>query len=142
MSIVCQYIMSIVSLITFKCAIFLIEFNGDEFMDRYDSFTAVVNGKKIAKRLFIEEVIPESLLHYIEKEAPRAGNEKLRMHLARHSTQSDIRKLCKIMITTRGHPKMRSLGLEMLQDKELPPVAGKVLNPNVYLYSPPTLYYS
>ena len=110
---------------TFECASSLIEFNGDEFMDRYESFTTMVNGKKIAKRLFIEKVIPESLLHYIEKEAPRAGNEKLRMHLARHSTQSDIRKLCNIMITTRGHPKMRILGLKMLEDKELPAMTGK-----------------
>ena len=106
---------------------FLIEFNCERFMDKYQKFIKVVAAKKIAKKLFISHAIDQDLLHYIENSGPKEAVEELFLHLKYNADSDAIRKVCRIMVTTRCGSEMRALGELMMKDEELPPAIGKLV---------------
>ena len=86
-------------------------------MDRYqEKFVEFVVAKKIARRLRMANVISKYLHHLIESNGPEKAVEELFLHLREDANYDNIRKLYRILITTRGYPKMRKLGYDMEND--------------------------
>ena len=106
---------------------FLIEFNCEQFMDKYEKFIKVVAAKKIATKLFISDAIDQDLLHYIENSGPEEAVEELFLHLKYNADSDVIRKVCRIMVTPCCGSEMRALGELMMKDEELPPAIGKLV---------------
>ena len=122
----CYYrFLSVCEIVSFH---FLIEFNCEQFMDKYQKlFIDDVAAKKIAKKLFISHAIDQDLLHYIENSGPEEAVEELFLHLKYNADSDVIRKVCRIMVTTRCGSKMSELGELMIKDEELPPAIGKLV---------------
>ena len=67
----------------------------------------------IVTRLEIEKVIPDTVSHKIQQSAPSVANEVLFLHLRSHSSPETLYKLCDVMISMSGYPKMNELGRSM-----------------------------
>ena len=78
-----------------------------------DKFLSYIDARAIATRLEIEEVIPDTVSHKIQQSAPSVANEVLFLHLRSHSSPETLHKLCDVMISTSGYPKINELGRSM-----------------------------
>ena len=78
-----------------------------------DKFLSYIDALAIVTRLEIEEVIPDTLSHKIQQSAPSVANEVLFLHLRSHSSLETLHKLCDVIISMRGYPKMNKLGRSM-----------------------------
>ena len=77
-----------------------------------DRFLACIDARAIARKLEIEEVIPNRVYFKIENSAPDDANNLLFLHLRYHSSLETLHKLCGVMISMSlsGYPKMIGLG--------------------------------
>ena len=75
-----------------------------------DRFLACIDARAIARKLEIEEVIPNRVSFKIENSAPDDANNLLFLHLRSHSSPETLHKLCGVMISMSGYPKMIELG--------------------------------
>ena len=78
-----------------------------------DRFLAYIDACAIARKLEIEKVIPDTVSHEIQQSAPSVANEVLFLHLRSHSSPETLHKLCDVMMSTSGYPKMNKLGRSM-----------------------------
>ena len=78
-----------------------------------DRFLAYIDACAVAKKLEIEKVIPDTVSHKIQQSAPSVANEVLFLHLRSHSSLETLHKLCDVMISMSGYPKMNELGRSM-----------------------------
>ena len=81
-----------------------------------DRFLVCIDARAIARRLEIEEVIPNRVSFKIENSAPDDANDHLFLHLRSHASRETLHKLCDVMISMRGYPKMNELGRVMKDD--------------------------
>ena len=99
-------------------------FDSEAFMDKFsERFLNDVDSRVIVLRLEINEVIPEDVAHDIDHCSVRKGNEKLLLHLQKHANPNSISKLCDVMRSITGYPRMNRLGRAM--KKELDLLTGK-----------------
>ena len=75
-----------------------------------DRFLSHIDACAIGTRLEIEEVIPDTVSHKIRQSASSLANEILFLHLRSHSSPETLHKLCDVMISASGYPKMNELG--------------------------------
>ena len=75
-----------------------------------DGFLSCIDARAIARKLEIEKVIPDTVSHKIQQSAPSIGNEVLFLHIQCHSSPETLHKLCDVMISMSGYPKMNKLG--------------------------------
>ena len=81
-----------------------------------DRFLTCIDARAIAKKLEIEEVIPNRLSFKIENSAPEDANDLLFLHLQSHSSLETLHKLCDVMTSMSGYPNMNKLGSTMKKD--------------------------
>ena len=79
-------------------------------------FLVCIDARAIARKLEIAEVIPNRLSFEIENSAPDDANDLLFLHLQSHSSLETLHKLCDVMISMSGYPKMNELGKLMKDD--------------------------
>ena len=75
-----------------------------------DRFLGCIDARAIARKLEIEEVIPNRVSYKIENSAPEDANDLLFLHLRSHSSLETLHKLCDVMIGMSGYPKINKLG--------------------------------
>ena len=86
-------------------------------IDKYkDRFKVCIDARAIARKLEIAEVIPNRVSFEIENSAPDDANDLLFLHLQSHLSPEALHKLCDVMISMRGYPKMNELGRFMKDD--------------------------
>ena len=81
-----------------------------------DRFLVCIDARAIARKLEIAEVIPNRVSFKIENSAPDDANNLLFLHLRSHSSPKTLHKLCDVMISESGYPKMNELGRFMKDD--------------------------
>ena len=95
-------------------------FDSKAFMNKFsERFLQDVDSHVIVSRLEIEEVISEDVAYDIDHCSVRKGNEKLLLHLQKHADPDSISKLCEVMRSIAGYPKMSGLGRAMKQELDL-----------------------
>ena len=102
------------------------QFDSKSFMDKFsERFLDDVDSQAIVSRLEIKEVIPKGVAHTIKHCAVGRGNEELFLHLKNHADPNSISKLCNVMRSIAGYPRMSGLGgaikeeLDLLTSKSL-----------------------
>ena len=89
-------------------------------MDKYkNQFLSVVAADAIARRLKIDNIVPDKVYHEIIGEDSESAREILFIHFSQEGTPSTIRTLCDVMISKTGYPSMIALGENMKQDSDL-----------------------
>ena len=92
-------------------------------MDKYkEQFLSVVAAGAIARRLKIDNIIPDNVYHRINNTDQESAREILFIHFSQEGTPSTIRTLCDVMMSKTGYPSMIALGENMKQDTDLPQV--------------------
>ena len=98
----CHVILFLVSFPDSQCGAVI-----EKYKDRCLSY---IDACAIVTRLEIEKVIPDTVSHKIQRSAPSEANEVLFLHLRSHSSLETLHKLCDVMISKSGYPKMNELG--------------------------------
>ena len=88
----------------------------DKFSER---FLDDVDSHAIVRRLEIKKVISEGVAHSIKHCATGRGNEELFLHLKNHADPDSISKLCDVMRSIAGYPRMSGLGRAMKEELDL-----------------------
>ena len=84
-----------------------------------DRFLNDVNSHAIVLRLEINNVIPKGVAHTINQCTSDRGNEVLFLHLKQHANPDSISKLCDVMRSIAGYPRMNALGRAMKEELDL-----------------------
>ena len=85
----------------------------DKFCDR---FLDAADSHAIISRLEVEKDISENIAHTINHCSIDRGNELLYAHLKDHAVSDSISKLCDVMRSEAGYPKMNELGRDMKEE--------------------------
>ena len=89
-------------------------------MDKYkEQFLSVVAADVIARRLKIDNILPDKVYHKIDSEDSESAREILFIHFSQEGTPSTIRTLCDVMMSKTGYPSMIALGESMKKDSDL-----------------------
>ena len=113
------------------------QFDSKAFMDKFsERFLNDVDSHAIVSRLEIKRVIPKGVAHTIKHCAMDEGNEALFLHLQNHADPDSISKLCDVMRSIAGYPRMSGLGRAMKEELDL--LTSKSLW--VEMWSDPVLY--
>ena len=88
----------------------------DKFSER---FLDDVDSHAIVLRLEISKVISEEVSYTIKHCAIGRGNEELFLHLKNHADPDNISKLCDVMRSKAGYPRMSELGRAMKEKLDL-----------------------
>ena len=88
----------------------------DKFTER---FIRDVDSHAIASRLEINKIISKDVAHTIERSGIVGGNKRLYIHLRSHADSDSISKLCDVMGTVAGYPRMSELGRAMKEELDL-----------------------
>ena len=95
-------------------------FDSKAFMKKFsERFLHDVDSHAIVSRLEIKEVISEDVAYDIDHCSVSKGNEKLLLHLQKHADPDSISKLCEVMRSIPGYPKMSGLGRAMKEELDL-----------------------
>ena len=95
-------------------------FDSKAFMNKFsERFLHDVDSHAIVLRLEIKEVISTGVAHTIKHCDIGRGNEELFLHLQRHADPDSISKLCEVMGSIAGYPKMSGLGRAMKEELDL-----------------------
>ena len=96
------------------------EFDFEAFMDKFSKrFLDDVDSRAIVLRLEISKVISEEVAHTIKHCAIGRGNAELFLHLKNHADPDSISKLCDVMRSIAGYPRMSELGRAMKEELNL-----------------------
>ena len=87
------------------------KFSG-RFLDDVDSH-AIVSGLEIKK------VISEEVAYTVNHCSVREGNKALFLHLQNHADPDSVSKLCDVMRSIAGYPRMSKLGRAMKEELDL-----------------------
>ena len=88
----------------------------NKFIER---FLHNVDSHAIVSRLQIKEVISPAVAYRITNCSVEEGTDKLLIHLQRHANPDSISKLCEVMRSIPGYPKMSGLGRAMKEELDL-----------------------
>ena len=88
----------------------------DKFSER---FLNDVDSHAIVLRLEINKVISQAAAHTINHCDISRGNEELFLHLKNHADPDSISKLCDVMRSIAGYPRMSELGRAMKEELDL-----------------------
>ena len=88
----------------------------DMFSER---FLSDVNSHAIVSRLEINKIISAQVSHTISHCDVGRGNEVLFDHLKNHADPDSISKLCDVMRSIAGYPRMSELGRDMKEELDL-----------------------
>ena len=95
-------------------------FDSKAFMDKFsERFLSDVDSHAIVLRLEINRVISKSVAYTIKHSAIGRGNEELFFHLKNHANPDSISKLCDLMRSIDGYPRMSELGRAMKEELDL-----------------------
>ena len=95
-------------------------FDSEAFMDKFsERFLDDVNSHAIVLRLEIKKVISEDVAHTVKHCAIGRGNEELFLHLKNYADPDNISKLCDVMRSIAGYPRMSELGRAMKEELHL-----------------------
>ena len=95
-------------------------FDSRDFMDMFsERFLWDVNSHSIVSRLVIKEVIPEEVAFDIKSCSNTGGNEDLFLFLKYNADPDSISKLCDVMRSIAGYPRMSELGRAMKEELDL-----------------------
>ena len=95
----------------FDCTVFLLKHK--------DGFLKSVNTHAIAKALQIEEVIHQNLHFKLEKTRNDEATQMLFLHMRDNSSLEIVHRLCDVIISKKGFPKMSNLGQDMKEDLQV-----------------------
>ena len=97
-----------------------LDFCCGQFMDKYkEQFLSVVAVGAIARRLKIDNILPDKVYRRINYTDQESAREILFIHFSQEGTPSTIRTLCDVMMGKTGYPSMKALGEKMKQDSDL-----------------------
>ena len=95
-------------------------FDSEAFMDKFsERFLDDVDSHAIVLRLEINKVISEEVAHTIKHCSIGRGNAELVLHLQNHADPDSISKLCDVMRSIAGYPRMSELGRAMKEELDL-----------------------
>ena len=95
-------------------------FDSEAFMDKFsERFLDDVDSRAIVLRLEINKVISKSVAYTIEHCTIGSGNEVLFLHLKNHADPDSISKLCDVMRSIAGYPRMSELGRAIQEELDL-----------------------
>ena len=95
-------------------------FDSEAFMDTFsERFLNNVDSHAIVLRLEINKVISKGVAHTIKHCDISRGNEELFLHLKNHADPDSISKLCDVMRSIAGYPRMSDLGRAMKEELDL-----------------------
>ena len=95
-------------------------FDSRDFMDKFsEKFLNYVDSHTIVLRLKIEKVIPEEVAFTIKRCSNTGGNEVLFLFLKHNADPDSISKLCDVLRSTAGYPRMSELGRAMKEELDL-----------------------
>ena len=82
--------------------------------DFRDQFIADMNVNTVVWELLYKDIIPRGIQEKISRtDEPKQCNQILHNCLQRTCTKEDLMEVCDIIVTVKGHPKMRQLGETM-----------------------------
>ena len=82
--------------------------------DFRDQFIADVDANTVVWELLYKNIIPRGVQERISRtDEPKQQNEILHDCLQRRCTKEALMEVCDIIVSVRGHPKMRELGKAM-----------------------------
>ena len=95
-------------------------FDSEAFMNKFSGrFLNDVHSHAIATRLEINKIISKDVAHAVEHHSIGEGNEVLFVHLRKHASPDSISKLCDVMRSVSGYPRMIELGRAMKEELDL-----------------------
>ena len=95
-------------------------FDSEAFMDKFsERFLDDVDSRAIVLRLEINKVVSEDVAYTIKHCAIGRGAAELFLHLQNHADPDSISKLCDVMRSIAGYPRMSELGRAMKEELEL-----------------------
>ena len=95
-------------------------FDSEAFMDKFsERFLNDVDSHAFVLRLEINKVISKGVAHTIKHCDISRGNEELLLHLQKHADPDSISKLCDVMRSIAGYPRISELGRAMKEELDL-----------------------
>ena len=98
--------------------------------DFRDQFIADVDANAVVWELLYKDIIPRGVQERISRtDEPKQQNEILHDCLQRTCTKEALMEVCDIIVSVRGHPKMRELGEAMKRSSSSLAVSEELPSP-------------